>query len=146
MDFAARFRELLEFDGISANELCRKLKINHTSVYLYLQGSFPSVQNAVKMANYFNCSLNYLLGLSDNATACNFGETYDVTLFLQRYNKLLEDKSVTHYQVQKELNFGNSAYQKWKLGKEPKIETLIKIAKHFDCSVDYLIGRSNDIG
>ena len=146
MEFMTRFKELLEFDDISANNLCKTLKINHTSIYLYLKGSYPSVQNAVKMANHFNCSLNYLLGLSDNANDCSFCQTYDISLFLSRYNKLLESKHTTHYYVQQALNFGNSAYQKWKLGKEPKIETLIKIARHFGCSVDYLIGRSNDIG
>ena len=59
--FCERLKQLLEETEISAKKLGAILKINHTSMYDYLAGKYPSIENAVKLANYFNCSLNFFV-------------------------------------------------------------------------------------
>lgn len=41
------------------------------------------------------------------------------------------------------LNISKGNIAKWKDGTIPTGETLIKLADYFDCSVDYLLGRSS---
>lgn len=47
--------------------------------------------------------------------------------------------------VCKELNLSNATSTHWKNGTMPKGDVLIKIADYFDCSVDYLLGRQNEM-
>jgi transcriptional regulator with XRE-family HTH domain len=47
--------------------------------------------------------------------------------------------------VAKKLNVSSATVTKWKNGTIPNGETLIKIADFLDCSVDYLLGRTDEI-
>lgn len=143
MEFKVIFKELLEEHNITARKLCEILDIDHSSIYLYMQGSYPNITNAVKLANYFNCSLNFMFGIDELPNVYTFFSTYDETVFFERYIKLLKLNKISHYKVSKELKFGNSTFQKWKSGSLPKIETLIKLSNFFGYSIDYFIGRSN---
>lgn len=43
-----------------------------------------------------------------------------------------------------ELGLSNGSLTRWRNGTLPNGETLIAIADYFDCSVDYLLGRTDD--
>jgi transcriptional regulator with XRE-family HTH domain len=43
-----------------------------------------------------------------------------------------------------ELGLSSATTTKWKAGAVPNGETLAKIADYFSCSVDYLLGRTNE--
>lgn len=47
-------------------------------------------------------------------------------------------------QLLKELQLSKSAISRWRSGVLPNGEILIKIADFFECSIDYLVGRTND--
>lgn len=143
--FSERIKQLLEENEISAKKLGTILKINHTSMYDYLAGKYPSIENAVKLANYFNCSLNFLFGLDDYADETSWTQNYDATLFLERYTNLLKQNGISHYKVCKETKLNESSIRLWKKGKLPKIVSLVEIAKCLNCSIDYLVGRSEKI-
>lgn len=137
MEFKERFKNFLEDYEITAKNLGDQLGIDHSSIYLYLQGSLPNIENAVKLANYFNCSLNYLFGLDAYPDEYRFNKTFEISSFFRKYKNILQEKGLTHYRVSKDLGLGNSSFQKWKSGSAPKIETLIKLSKYFDCPVDF---------
>lgn len=44
----------------------------------------------------------------------------------------------------KKLNISTGGISRWKSGVLPSGDTLIKIANYFDCSIDYLLDRTND--
>ena len=45
------------------------------------------------------------------------------------------------------INFSNSIVYDWEKGRaQPNIETLQKLADVFECSIDYLVGREDDLG
>ncbi len=143
MDFKSRFFELLKDNEISARKLGEMLNIDHSSIYSYLKESYPNLTNANKLANHFDCSLNYLFGLHNFPKDVEFKNSYNPNLFYDRYILELKEQNLSHYKVINQLNLGNSSFRKWKLGSEPKIETLIKISKFLNVSIDYLIGRSD---
>ncbi len=58
-----------------------------------------------------------------------------------------KEKGYTQGELGKLLQVTQRCYASWEQGRtEPNIELLSKLADIFDCSVDYLIGRTNDIG
>ena len=87
----------------------------------------------------------FLFGLDDYADETSWTQNYDATLFLERYTKLLKQNGISHYKVCKETKLNESSIRLWKKGKLPKIVSLVEIAKYLNCSIDYLVGRSNEI-
>ena len=59
--------------------------------------------------------------------------------------KLMEERSVTAYQVAKATGMSNTALSRYKAGKQaPAIDQLIAIADFFGVSTDYLLGRTDN--
>ena len=61
-----RIKELREEKNISQLELAKKLNLTQQSISLYEKGDRePSIDVLKSIANFFNVSLDYLLGKSD---------------------------------------------------------------------------------
>lgn len=60
--------------------------------------------------------------------------------------KMMEERSITAYRMSKETGISESLFGKWRDKPSSKISScnLVKIADFFDCSVDYLLGRTDD--
>lgn len=64
-------------------------------------------------------------------------------MFWERFNGLCNQRNSKPNPVAKEIGVSSGIVSKWKnLGTLPSGETLQKIADYFDCSVDYLLGRT----
>lgn len=68
--------------------------------------SLPSIENLVKIANYFNCSTDYLLGLTDKKSNLKKDEI-EIQELIQDYNSLSPDnkkklKSYLNYLLKNE--------------------------------------------
>ena len=58
---------------------------------------------------------------------------------------LREDADLSQKQMAKILNCSQVAYSYYEIGKRDiPTQALIKIADHFNCSVDYLLGRTDN--
>lgn len=66
MDFATRFHLLRTEKGLSQREIAKALDSKHTTVASWEQGvSRPGINMLVKVANFFDVSVDFLLGLTD---------------------------------------------------------------------------------
>ena len=66
-------------------------------------------------------------------------------MFWERFYNLCLSHDTKPNPVGKEIGISSSVITRWKQeGSYPTIELLLKIADYFDCSIDYLIGRSNE--
>lgn len=62
----------------------------------------------------------------------------------KRIKELRVEKRISQRQLGVELGFSNQAISTWEAGqREPDCDSLVKIAKFFDTSVDYLLGLSD---
>ena len=95
-----------------------------------------------KIAEYFDCSLDYLFGLTDINKRSKSG-SYDHSKFIERYLNALKDNNITHFKFCQFAGLSESTLRHWKYGEMPKIETLIMIVKMFSLSLDYLTGRDS---
>ncbi len=64
--FSARLNELTKENGMTAFALTKKLDIPHSTAWAWYAGkSFPSVEYLIKLAKFFDCSTDFLLGLKE---------------------------------------------------------------------------------
>lgn len=64
--------------------------------------------------------------------------------FSENLRQLMKENCVNQVQLSKEIGVAQSAISAWLLNKkEPSITSLWLLADYFNCTVDFLIGRSN---
>jgi len=138
--FADILKDLIDGTGMSVRQISLESGVSSVQLGRYLKGALPILRVAIKIADYFNCSLDYLFGLTDINKTNNYSE-YNHELFMERYLKVLEDNNISHFKFCQFAGLSESTLRHWRYGEMPKIETLIVIAQKFSISLDYLIGR-----
>lgn len=69
MQFANILTKLLDQRNISVYRLCKSLNLDQSMVRRWLQdGRMPSAENLIKLADYFDVSIDYLVGRSNDPT------------------------------------------------------------------------------
>lgn len=64
-----------------------------------------------------------------------------------RLKELREERGVSMMTLAKAIGVSDTAVCKWEnQDSEPKLSYIIKLADYFNCTADYLIGRSDDFG
>ena len=68
-NFKDRLDELLIENNISKNQLSKIVGVRPDTIYgYYRKNLLPEITIAKRIANYFNCSLDYLFGLTEQVT------------------------------------------------------------------------------
>jgi transcriptional regulator with XRE-family HTH domain len=140
--FAERLNELIFDNKTNAIEVSKAIGVSKSAIYRYLKSErIPSVDLLVKLSNYFNCSINFIIGLdSDNYTKNHL----ICPPFYERFRFLLDKFKVTKYKLVKDTHIPESIVYTWQNGQcVPTIESIMKLAEYFNCSVDYIVGREN---
>ncbi len=65
-------------------------------------------------------------------------------MFWERFNKLCEAQSTKPNPVGAKIGISSGIITKWKSGSIPNGENLIKLSDYFNCSIDYLLGRTDN--
>ncbi len=138
-EFQERLQELLIENNLSRLQLSKIIGISFETLNGYFNKSFyPELSIAIKLINYFKCSLNYLMGLSEEYI-CNDKNTLS---FIETVKKLLKENNISIQKLMSDLNMGETNFYRWQRGNnKPAMSSLIAIAKYFDVSIDYLVGE-----
>ncbi len=140
-NFGETFSELIFDNKTTPEKLAQAIGIDRSVIYRYLRKQcLPSLSNVAAVADYFGCSVDFLLGLTDNGD-----KVYSASgNFAQRFRQLLENKNLTRYAFCKSNSFAEQSVDDWYHGKRmPNVQNAILIAKFFDCSLDFLLGRES---
>ena len=65
-------------------------------------------------------------------------------MFWDAFYKLCEENNTKPNAVAKIIGVSSATCTKWKNGSIPNGDTLLKLADYLKCSVDYLLGRTDD--
>lgn len=89
-------RKLREEKNITQVKLSTELEVSQELISRYeLGSSFPQPQMLIKLANYFNCSVDYLLGVTDVRTPVKYlvsnTDTVRNAEILNKYNSLSDN-------------------------------------------------------
>ena len=142
-NFSEILNDLIIESGLSLRKLATQSNVSAIQYSKYLRGVCPSIDVVVRIANYFDCSVDYLFGLSDKKSIKHF-DSYNLTVFVDRYKECLEQNNISHWKFAQKYGLSESALRHWQYGDSPSIASLVTIAKNLSVSIDYLIGRTNN--
>ncbi len=135
-----RLKELMEEAEIGTPELARNIGLDHSEISKFLRGDrVPSTATLVTLADFFNCTTDYIIGYSDVLDERTFKKRPP---FSEQLSFLLDYFKISKYKLEKGTNLAEEVVNRWHKGKyEPSVESLIRIAKFLNCSVDFVLGR-----
>lgn len=122
-------KQLAEAIGVSAPTVTQYLNKKH----------IPSVKNLILIANYFNCSTDFLLGLEPENHSLKFKECPPFSQQIEFLSKKFEKSFLAFYN---NTDTPESSFFEWKNGSSlPTLESIKKLADKLGCRVDYVLGR-----
>lgn len=138
--FVERLKEYMTEYGLTVTELAKEIKCSRaTASSLLNEAHVPSTKTLLALTECFNCSADYLLGLTDYPKLTEFqpAKPFNITL-----KKFLSESGTTEYRLQQDLDISTSLTYRWLTGKAvPNVNSLIKLRKKYGLSIDYLLGR-----
>ncbi len=139
-----RLKTLFDSYDLSTVTGQQALEISKTQLGRYLSGFYvPSLKNAIKICDYFDCSLDYLLGIDEEKNRFGNFEEPNFEIFSKRFLQILSEHNLSIYQVAKKLEINRNNWTYWNKKKTlPTLETIYKLAKEFEVSAEFLIGRT----
>ena len=88
-----RLKEYMEERGINQSELAKATKIKRSNISEFLTDKHtPSFENFISLLLFFNCSADYLLGLTDIHTE---EPLHPIPPFGERLRSILAERSIT---------------------------------------------------
>jgi transcriptional regulator with XRE-family HTH domain len=138
--FGERLNELLFQSSITPEKLASAINVSVSTVYRWKNNETKLfLSNLIALADYLNCSIDFLLGRSDEILT--FHPIRNLPKFSLRLRELMKEKGMSTYRLRKETRYDGKYFEKWDTGSDPLALTLIDLADILDCTVDYLIGR-----
>ena len=134
--------EILTIRGLTKSALAEGSGIPVSCISQYVNGKqAPYLDSLIKLADYLHCSIDYLLGRTDDCSE----KTYkSCPPFAERLEALRKEKKLPSNKIYDREGISKSSYYEWRRGASlPTLENLVSLAKVFDCSVDYILGRES---
>jgi hypothetical protein len=138
--FAETLGDLMFEQKIDGKTLAARIGVEGSTVTRYLRTDrAPTVENLLLLADYFQCSTDFLLGRE----AENHTHTFPACPpFSVQIGRVLQHFGCSFYRLSVEAKIHQSSVYDWKSGKrEPTLDNIVKIAEFFDCTVDFVLGR-----
>lgn len=135
-------KELMSENDLTAKRLSEITGIPAPTITRYRNGkSNPTLKNLIILADYFNCSTDYLLGLEAENENLTFKPCPP---FCERITVLVRLFAPCSYSFYKSLKIPESSFFEWKNGEsEPSLYNILKLATALDCRVDFILGRES---
>ncbi len=145
LTFKERFIELAdELDVSSHTEKSKVIGISNTTYFnIYNYGVIPTTTSLMRIADYFNISIDYLIG---NTDIDSFIKSNEPISFWERLNSLRTESNIpTIYKLADSIHIHRNNIAQWKKQSSiPLIDDVELIADYFNVSIDYLLGRTDD--
>ena len=137
-----RLKELMEEAEIKSPALGEAIRTEPSAITKFLRAErMPSANTLVKLADYFNCTTDYLLGLSDILDERKFKQRPP---FCEQIDVLIAFSKKSQYRFGIETRLSDETFRRWRKGmNEASVETLVRIARYLNCSVDFVLGRES---
>jgi len=138
--FCERLIELMQdADNITTDKLGEAIGVEGSAVRKWRAGTqSPTLANAIRLADYFSCSLDFLAGrIQDDVEYI----PKPILPFHEQVISILKERNLSWYKVVKDTKISDSNMRDWRRGCSPLLPRLIELANYLDISIDYLVGR-----
>lgn len=162
MNFGLILKQLRTEKGLTQNELAKILDVSKSNISKYEAGSVePNISILMRISEYFEKSVDYLLGKSDASTVHSaehkkkdnyffffFNEENPLrNVFSKRIRTSISDIGITEEEFKDGISFGREKAISFLDGSgEPTADDLIELSQFLDTSIDYLLGQIPRIG
>lgn len=138
-DFTERLKNLLKENHMTLPTFRDAMEIGKNYVYEWTTGHHrPQSQYLIKIAEYFDVSVDYLMGRTDikqkfkNDAKCNFKKNF-CTL-------MVNDSVETLTPLLKQIGIHDTAFTSYIAGHGMRFVTVCKFADYFKVSADVVLG------
>lgn len=127
----AKILDLIWKSGVGEKDFCLSIGINKSAVTDWKKGKTASYKKYIAdIAAYFGVDESYF--------------TNQTPSFFERFQQLsIESKSSVNA-IARKIGLPSGSVTAWKNGAEPRVSAVEKIADHFDVSVDFLLGKTDN--
>ena len=142
-NFVERLKEQMILRNIDTKTLSEAIEVDKSTISHWKTEKYiPSTKAFFRLIDYFQCSADYMLGLTDFPTE-NIAYASPLLSYGNRLRTLLKENNLSQNAFIKALNISSNLGYQWLSDKAlPSVEYLVRIANYFEISVDVLIGRT----
>lgn len=138
-DFGERLSELIFDKNLTTEQLSKAVGISAGSISQWRTGKQNiSLSNALKLADYFSCSIEFLIGRTGDKL--NYVPR-EYPPFYERLLQVMKERGKSRYRIVKETKLSDGNFYSWKRGGDPFLQSVIDLADYFGYTIDYFIGR-----
>ncbi|HFD2043956.1 TPA: helix-turn-helix domain-containing protein [Clostridium perfringens] len=144
-ELGKRLKSLRESKNLLSKDLAKIMNVEPPTITNWEKGNrFPKEDILIKLADYFDVSLDYLFGRDFSNDIIKI-DSINIVVFGERLKQLRKANGITLDQLKDELNTTKATISRYENGlREPKIDFLIKVSKYFQVSTDYLLGLNDN--
>lgn len=142
--------------SITRKELALACNMSYRTICYILNCEIKNLEliNVIKIATYFNCSINDVIAVGPNVNSKIYTSYVDISDALQNYNKNLreflirkmQEHKLNPYLLARNLGFNNSIIARFindsKLVRTLTTPVVIAISQYFNTPIDIIIGRA----
>lgn len=144
VEFQNRFKDSVdELKGLNKHRIAENMNITYvifSKAYNY--GIIPKPIILMRIADFFNVSVEYLLGCTDDEY---FKKSKDPVTFQVRLKFLRDSKNLTPSDLSNQTHIHRNNILQWaKYNYIPSLDDLTILKDFFNVSLDYLLGRTDD--
>ena len=141
-EFVERLEELMFEHGLNKKMLAQKAHIHAPRISHYLlEKRFPTLESLVKLADFFQCSTDFLLGREEGNCNITFKQCPP---FSERIAFLKKTSGGSAKSFYCGLGISKTCYYGWLNGeRKPTVDNVVEIANKLNVRVDYILGRES---
>ena len=139
-----KMKDLREDSDLKQREIAEFLKIPRSTYASYESKDYDiPLEICNKIANYHHVSLDYLLGIS-NKNVNTLRRNINFKLLAKRLKIERRKRKLTQKSLGQKIGFFQQTYSNYEIGiSKPTTYKLFLIAKFYNISMDYLVGRTD---
>ena len=141
-EFKQRVLDLIDDSEFNKKQFAKEMGISGEVVSrITIYGIIPSLKTLLKIADYYEISLSYLLAETEEN---DFIMSNNKISFFDSFEMLLKENKLKYSEFVKSMPFTENFIYEWRReGTLPSLEYLTAIADYFKVTRDYLLGRTD---
>ena len=146
MNYGLKLKELREYNNLSQYDIANLLGIKRSSYNQFEQQyDIIPIKRLNEVANIFNCSIDYILGLTDNKNYNIINKGINLEMSKNRLKTFRKERKITQNKLAQVLKTTPSVVSGFVRGTNI-IATpfLYELCKKYHVSADYLLGKTNE--
>lgn len=140
-----KFADLRIDNDLTQKDISKKLDVSRSTYSKWeIEANDLDLEMCNKIANFYKVNLDYLLGISNISTKTEKNKI-NFNLLCNRLRNLRKENNLTQEELGNKIGFAQSTYACYEKGvRIPTTFKLLYIAKYYNVSFDYLVGRSDN--